>query len=152
MNSKKSRNDKKLIVRMPRFCLWVGITSTLFFGGVIVGMTLFPNDTVTLWTYLVFGLFLLGGLLFFWVGIIWRIEVEENELKFRNSFNQTKIISFQSIGKVKLKGRLDHDNPINTLEAVLYSKGGKMILVTTSYHVGGRLFIKRLQQESIKFE
>ena len=64
MNSKKNRN-KKLIVRMPRFCLWLGITGTLFFGGIIVGMILFPNDTVTLWTYFVFGLFLLGGLLFF---------------------------------------------------------------------------------------
>jgi len=148
----KNRTDKKLIVRMPRLFLWVGIACTLFFGGIIVGMILFPNDTVTLWTYLVFGLFLLGGLLFFWISIIWRIEVEKNGFKFRNSFNKTMVIPFESIGKVKLKGRLDHDNPINILEAVLYSKGGKVILVITSLHVGGRLFIHRLQQESIKFE
>jgi len=151
MNSKKNRN-KKLIVRMPRFCLWLGIAGTLFFGGIIVGMILFPNDTVTLWTYFVFGLFLFGGLLFFWISIIWRIEVEKNGFKFRNSFNQTKLIPFESIGKVRLKGKLDPDNPINMLEVVLYSKGGKVILVTTSLHSGGRLFIHRLQQESIKFE
>lgn len=151
MNSKENRN-KKLIVRMPRFCLWLGITGTLFFGGIIVGMILFPNDTVTLWTHLVFGLFLLVGLSFFWISIIWRIEVEKKGFKFRNSFNQTKLVPFESIGKVKLKGRLDPDNPINMLEAVLYSKCGKVILVTTSLHVGGRLFIHRLQQESIKFE
>jgi len=148
----KNRDNKKLIVRMPRFCLWVGIAGTLFFGVAIVGMTLFPNDTVTFWTYLAFGLFLHAGLLFFWISIIWRIEVEKDGFKFRNSFNQTKVIPFESIGKVRLKGRLDPDNPINMLEVVLYSKSGKVILVTTSLHVGGRLFIKRLQQESIKFE
>jgi len=43
--------------------LCMGILCVLFFGAMIVLMSIFPNDTAEWWVYLIFSLFLLLGLI-----------------------------------------------------------------------------------------
>ena len=106
-------------------------------------MTLFPNDTAELWVYLTFTSFLLLSAWFIWISIVWKVQVEGENIQFRNCLFQTRKFTFKSIDKVKIL-KLD--------EIILYSKDGKKLLHLSPIYSGFRGFMERLKQEKIEFE
>ena len=59
------RDADSYVLKLPKAFVWVGLTSALVFIGLIIAMTIFPNDTATWHVYLVFFFFVtLGANLF----------------------------------------------------------------------------------------
>ena len=123
--------------------------SILFWGGLIIFIALFPNDTVTYWVYLIFSAFLLFGVWCVWISLVWKIQIEGNQIYFRNCFLQKKKFTFESIGRVEIKQSINR-NQLD--EIILYSKDGEDLLYVSPFYSGFTLFMDRLKQEGIDFE
>jgi hypothetical protein len=57
---------------------------------------------------------------------VWKVTVETENIKVRNTFGQTKTISFKAIGKIKIKRDPRYSDVAKQI--LLYSKNGKIIL------------------------
>ena len=147
--NKNKKFDENLIVRQPKHILWMGIILTLLNIGIFAYMALALDDL----TPVAFGIFLLITLAnasLILTAITWQVTFEENSIHFRNQLGRTKTIPFESIGKVKRRGQPTNQG-IN-LQLVLYSKDGRKFFSITSDFIGFDRFLKKLEQESIKFE
>lgn len=81
-NSKELINNltkEHIIIQMPKAYMWVGCLDFSFFATCIVLMACFPNDTATLWVWVLFCLFTLLGVAIVLVTIIWKIEIFRHE-------------------------------------------------------------------------
>jgi len=142
-------DNENLIIKFPRFVLWLGVISSLFWSALIILMTLFPNDTADYWVYLVFTLFLLLGVWFIWISVAWRVQIEGENIQSRNYFFRTQRFTIKSIARVKTK-KSKNQNQFD--EVTLYSKDGEELLYLSPFYSGFREFMERLKQEKIEFE
>ena len=91
----KSDDDLNLI-RLPRFYLWVGVTDVLLWGTILVINTFFPNGTEKWWTFALFGLFFLIGVLIIDASLVFRIQIipEKSRFVYRSFLGNTYQIQF----------------------------------------------------------
>lgn len=150
MSSSNYLIKNKIVVRQSIYQFLLGITNTLFWGfGLIYGV-IFPDaPDITTLTYLGLGLFLLMGLWFIWLFIIWKVVLEDDIIHFTNCFSKKSTIRLEDIEKVKF--RIPR-NPKHESEATLITKSGKEFLTTPGSARGAGAFIKYLGRANIKFE
>lgn len=145
LKAEKHMDERCFIVRPPRTMIWLGLVCALFFGALIVLMTIFPNDTTDWWVYLIFSLFTLGGSAIIIFCIFWKLEIVENEFHYVPFLGQRKIFRFDEIKKCKVKHRGTPNESIR-----LYSETRKLMTIDMNYR-GYNILIRRLQQAGIPF-
>lgn len=125
-SSEKKMDPQHFRVRQSRIGAWAGVFCALFFAAIMVVMTIFPNDTVTLGGYLGFSCFVLLGLFIVAYYIMWKIDVDETGIQYSSMFRRTARIpyaqmtnvvrneaefnGFAGTGKVKIM--LENEKPI----------------------------------------
>ena len=105
---------KKRIVLPPRIMFWMVMIIKAF----MVTYILYADATAQILV-----LFLLLELLHFWMLVKWNISVEENGIRYKNSFAPAKMIPFDSINKVKFEKNPDEPDEFERI--TLYSQDGK---------------------------
>jgi len=143
--AEKHMDERHFTVRQPRTMIWLGLVCTLFFGALIVLMTVFPNDTVDAWAYLIFSLFTLGGSVIIIFCTFWKLEIIENELRHVPLFGRRKTFRFDEIEKIRMKHRNTPNEGIR-----LYSETRKLATIEMNCR-GYNVLIRRLQQAGILF-
>ncbi len=98
--AEESMADDSFIVRQPKPFFWIGMISFLFAAALTVLFTIFKNDTVDVWVYIIFILFSLLGALFAYYCSRWRICVSDDKLIFSSVFVKEREIDLLSITKV----------------------------------------------------
>ncbi len=93
-------NPQCFTVRQPRLAVWVGICCMLLFGGFMVLMSIFPNETAVGWVYALFAAFTLLGLFLVVYALRWGIEVDSNSLRYTPLFGSQKQVSLSQIERV----------------------------------------------------
>lgn len=78
----KNSTKEHIIIRLPKAYMWVGCLDISFFSTCLVLMACFPNDTATLWVWMLFCLFVLFGVAILSVTMIWKIEIFRQETYF----------------------------------------------------------------------
>jgi len=94
---KKSGRKKGDPIREPRWQIWIGISSTLFFIGCMVVMWMFPNETATGWVWLGFSFFVVWSLAMTIGYSAVEIRLNEDHLTYRTPFLRTHKILYNSI-------------------------------------------------------
>ena len=136
----ETRENRNFIVRLPRFFLWLGITSTLFFGTLIILMAVFTNNTDECWVYLTFIFLFVLGLFFVFYYFTWKLAINDNTIFFTTLLKRPLVLTFTDITSVQIE------------ETLLYKQldiyiGTKRILSVTSYCRDYNLFLNRLREE-----
>jgi len=146
LKAEKYMDERHFVVRPPRTMIWIGFVCALFFGALIVLMTIFPNDTADWWVYLIFSLIVLGGSAMILYSIFWKLEIIEDKLRYVPLLRRAKAFRFDMIKKVRMK----HQNTPN--ESIrLYSEIEKLVTIEVNYR-GYKVLVKRLQQAGVPFE
>lgn len=86
-----------VFIRLPRAYLWVASIDILFFLACILLMIYFPNDTVSVWVYMLFCLFISLGVLITVATLVWKVEVlqHENYFLIRTTFGRSHRIEYK---------------------------------------------------------
>jgi len=127
--------DKQFAVRQPKLNLCVGIIGMLFFGALIVLMSIFPNDTAQWWVYLLFSLFVVLGAFLTVYNLFWNIIVKNEIISCHSLLKRTKTFTFDAIKEVKMKYHdIDNKRHYNGIvyEIILYSDKSKLIAVDSA--------------------
>lgn len=88
-------------IRLPKYYLWVGVLSMVFFAALAVLSNVFPNGTESLWTTFVFTSFVLLGLSIVIAYVNWRIELYGVYFVYRTFFGRRYELLFSDIIRVK---------------------------------------------------
>ena len=125
----------------PKSTLWIGLVCMIFFGGCIILMTLFPNDTATWWVYLTFISFFVMGALVTLYAISSKIIVVKDSIRYTPIFGIKQTFAFSDIKRVKLR------------KTSLTVYGEKQALFSMELDIiGCSLMIERLKSENIPFD
>jgi len=115
-------NDKELIenlrkehvlVHLPKAYIWVGIADIVCFSIFFIGMIAFPNGTEAIWVGVIFGIFILMGLVIVFVSLVWKIHIFRHESYF---------IYISGFGRV---------HKIQYADIVYYKDGNNTLIVKT---------------------
>ena len=101
----RRRNGKRLmenlqkehiVIKFPAVYLVVGCTTVVIFSFLLVLLCCYPNDTVTIWVLLAFGVFDLLGIFLITSTLLWRIDVfrEKPFFRYRTVFGKTYYIPY----------------------------------------------------------
>ena len=133
-------NNEHIIIRLPKAVFLVGCICTTVFATVIVLMTLFPNDTVALWVYVIFIFFVLLGVYLMTIAIIWKMEVFRNEDYFiyRSVFFRTYKINYADCISYKCTK--------NTVELITTNRTFHIDTIATNYE----FFMAMLKKYKVK--
>lgn len=84
--AEKNSGKEHITLRLPRVYLWAGVFGILVFSTLLILMVLFPNDTASLWVYVVFIFFILLGVFIVLGAQFWKIDVftKEDYFLYRN--------------------------------------------------------------------
>lgn len=101
-NSKEllsSTNKQHITIHLPKFFGWVGAADIVFFLGLIILMTIFPNETCSLWVYVVFSIMVILGILILIASTVWKIHIYEdlNYLIYITFFGRSYKILYSDI-------------------------------------------------------
>jgi len=88
--------DEHIILRLPKIYIWIGCIDILIFSAFLFDVISFPDRTDSLWTGIIFGLFILLGLFLVILSITWRIEIfrHKDYFIYRTCFCKTYIIHY----------------------------------------------------------
>ncbi len=140
--TEKSMDLEHFIIRQSRLFLIIGTICTVFFLGLLVWMTIFPNDTAEWWGYLVFSFFMLLGLFFTIYCASWKIIIDDNQIVYSPFPWIKKQFSFTDITKIKIR---------NQQQIRVYS--GNKVVFTVDWNCRGFNVLKeRLLREQIPFD
>lgn len=127
----KNLKEEHIIIHLPNFYKWIGLSCSIFFLLLFVLMIIFPNDTAEIWVAVLFGIFILLGLSIIWATYFWEIHIYRNDEYFIyiTSFgNKHKIYYFDIInyknGENYIKLKTNHklffvDNKSANIEFLL---------------------------------
>ncbi len=98
-NSQKlieSLHKQHVIVKLPPVYFWVGCITVIVMTLFILAMFCFPNDSVTIWTYVAFGVFDFLGVLLVIAVLLWRIDVFKDKpyFSYRTIFGKTYTVLY----------------------------------------------------------
>ena len=137
--AEENMDGNHFLIRQSKFTIWIGIVCVLFFGGIMIAMTLFPNDTATWWVYFIFALFGMLGIGLALFGIFWKVEIIDDNISYHSPFKSPKHFSFEEITNVKIKRS-------TMIQVVLYSGKRKLFSLDSSCK-GFGLFVERLKEK-----
>lgn len=161
MNSLSDQKRENLIIQIltVRLAFYLVIPNIFLVSAFVYGSVALVDEIGLGWFKFFITFFIISGILFFWIAIVWRITVESNGIRFRNFFAKTKIINFKEIEKASInfeeieKIRKEKRSIIYNFSTItLYSKEEKKILAATLHYTECEKFTNLLEQESIKFE
>ena len=138
--AEKDLSSDAFTVRPPKIVLWVGIIGVVFFVGVIVAMTLFPNDTATWQVYVGFSLFILLPLSLVLYGSKWRIIVNGQQITVVPLIRKPVTFFFADISNVK-----------HVTSGIKVYSGGKKMVSIENQCIGYATFLNRLMDEGIRY-
>ena len=124
----------------PKSLIWIGGASSLFFGALIVIMTIFPNDTATWHAYVGFSFFVVLGVFLIVCSLRLKIRVVNDLIYVRPLFGRTKTFNFSEIEWVRLG--------MHGIAA--YSDTSKMFSVGF-IELGSNLMVQKLESKGIPF-
>lgn len=70
-----SANKQDITVHLPGFFGWVGASDIIFSLAAIILMSIFPNDTCSIWVYVVFCMVVFLGILILLASLVWKIHI-----------------------------------------------------------------------------
>lgn len=138
-----------LIIRQPLSTFFIGILSTLFWGGILAFLSLSSNNTLSWKIYLIFSCFLFLGLWLTWLSIMLKIIIKSDTISFRNLFGKTQEITFESIEKVKII-HTRYQNGIAQIN--VHGKDGKKLFSVPLNNDVVESFFDCMRQKSIRIE
>jgi len=141
-SKKEKKMDKNhFVIRHSKIFTGLGIICILLNGGLIVLMLISPNDTVNGGRYLIVGLFALLGVWLALYGILWKVEVIGNEIRYSGLLKRSSVVPFSMFSKIEVK--------YSGSEQLIFYQGNKKVLKIDSVCAGYNLLKSRLQQEGI---
>ena len=158
--AEKNMGSNCFTVRPSKIFLWIGIICVLLFGGIIVFISIYPNDSVDVTAYLIFSFFLLLGMLLILYYLNWKVRVNGDEICCHSLFRRTKTFTFHEIKGYRIQG----ENPqkiesfggegyrittLQTSKCILYSETKKILTIESNCN-GYNVFVARLKKAHIK--
>lgn len=140
--SEKNMDQNHFEVRQSKIVLVIGIICAVFFSGLIVWMTMIPNDTVNRLVYIFFSLFVILGLFLAVYCAVWKVKIDGSQIIYRQFTGIKKKFAFTDITKVKMK---------NQQQIKVYAKD-KVIFKVDWNCKGFNVLVERLRNEQIPFE
>ena len=133
-------NNDHIVVRLPKALFWIGCLGTMVFATAIVLMTLFPNDTASLWVYILFSAFILLGIYLMAIGIIWKVEIfkQEDYFIYRSIFFRTY--------KIRYADCISYKCTNNTVELITKNRTLHIDTIATNFE----FFMAMLKKNKIK--
>ena len=100
----KNQKEERITIHYSVVYRWVGFISSAAILIAITLMTAFPNDSVNIWTYLGFGMFLCLGFYLILESYLWRIFIDKQEdyFDFVSSFGRKYRIRYEDILNYKV--------------------------------------------------
>ena len=132
--------NEHIIIRLPKAFFFVGCVCATLFATAIVLMTLFPNDTVTWWVYIIFVFFVLLGIYLMAIGTIWKIEV----FRHKNYFIYRSV--FFRKYKIKYADCISYKCAKNSVELITTNRTFHIDTIATNYE----FFVAMLKKHKIK--
>ncbi len=92
----KELTERKFVLKFPKFVRWIGYIGIIEFLSFV---TIFRNETSTLYTDLLFILFIIVSVLLVYAEAVWKIEIFENEAFFtyKTSIKKPVTIHFDEV-------------------------------------------------------
>lgn len=140
--AEKFMDENNFKVRQPIMFSLIGITGTIFFGGITIYIILFPNDTEEWWTYVIFSFFVIGCLFFSIFCLSWEIKVENEKIIFSPFVGIRRNYIINNITKVKL---------YSNKKIKVYAGKNKLFSVEPTSK-GYNVLISRFKREQITFD
>ncbi|MBP5618640.1 MAG: hypothetical protein J6X61_05810 [Clostridia bacterium] len=75
----KNLEEEHVVIRLPRACFWVGYVDACLCSVMILFMSLYPNETVAAWEYVLCAFFACVGVVMIVAERTWRIDVFRSE-------------------------------------------------------------------------
>lgn len=75
----KSESNEHIIIRHPKIYIWIACVCIALIGALLIWIYFFPNDTVTVWVFAVFGVFMLIGNYLILVTLIFKIDIYKSK-------------------------------------------------------------------------
>lgn len=92
----KNLKKEHVIIHLPKAYFYIGLVGFLFFGICTFVMYYYPNNTTSVWVWIIFVLFDSIGFFIMLLSQIWKIEVfaDRDYFLYRNSFFKTHRIQY----------------------------------------------------------
>ena len=92
----KSESNEHIIIRHPQIYIWIACVCIALFGALLIWIYFFPNDTVTVWVFAGFGVFVLMGNYLILVTLIFKIDIYKSKdyFLYRNILFRTYKIRY----------------------------------------------------------
>lgn len=92
----KNLEEEHVVIRLPRACFWVGYVDACLFSVTILFMSLYPNETVAAWEYVVFAFFVCMGIVMIVAERTWKVDVFLNEdyFLYKNYLRRARKIAY----------------------------------------------------------
>ena len=129
-----------IIVTLPKIYFWIGCIDILFFGICFFLSIYKPNGTATIWVWVMFGFFVLLGIVIIWATLMWKIDVFRNE----------EFFIYRTFWGHILKIRYDECKQYEIKENTMVLKTARKNLYIDMFSKNYDVFLSMLHQNNIK--
>jgi hypothetical protein len=147
-NAEKHVNEHNFVLRLTKFNIWISAVCIIIFGGGFILSVSGYLDDMDWWFYPVSLIFAVFMIYHFLKSVFWKLNVDGDDIRYRNFFGYTKAFNFENINQVVVK---KNERYSDILKMFVRSNKGKLftVKIEESGYVGYDLLVAQLEKRGL---